>query len=113
MAVGDQLHLQLRRREQRDLAKRDHGPRGAPPQLLPREVSAAVTSAAMDASRRNPIRESAYTPAGVTGTCSRTVAAIELAISVMVAPAEGAPFVLHRTAELSAGGAAGATKFAV
>ena len=43
----------------------------------------------------------------------RSAASLGFAILMVAAAAEGAPFVLHRNAELSAGGAVGATKFAV
>jgi hypothetical protein len=43
----------------------------------------------------------------------RSAASLGFAIFGVAAAAEGAPLVLHRTAEFSAGGAAGATKFAV
>jgi len=43
----------------------------------------------------------------------RSPALLGFVILVVAAAADGAPFTLHRTAELSAGGAVGATKFAV
>ncbi len=53
------------------------------------------------------------TPVGVSRTGIRSAVSLGFGILVVAAAAEGAPFVLHRSAELSAGGAVGATKFAV